>query len=298
MNLKNRFVALFGTLLFATQAFAGGSMIEVGVGGAALGGDKPVEALLKVEFAGIRAGESYTESMFLIGKLRANVAGLNNGINYLDIQFDPIQWGLGDENINGFMSVGSIDVQRNVAVGNDFMMRVTVVGFRGEANSFPTENLQVFVNGAVDLLGIGFTPISGRVKSGLSAGFQAEVGVVIAKKFRISLGEKLDFFSRVDSSRYVGTTCYDHYVSGYCDDYYCYPGRWETRCQDHYVTVDGDNRLQSTTSLNLVYDITKHFSVFGTAGFTVYVKDVIRDEISTVETTTGYQFFFGVAGKW
>jgi len=280
-----------------------GPMVEVGGGVTFFGDEKPVEALLRVEFAGIEVGDA-----LVIARISATGGGAHEAISHLDVQFDLLQirdsssevWNGMDITHNGWIAVGAIDIQKNIQVGNDYLARVTVLGVRGESVLEASDKVEIFVKGAVDILGIGFSKFRGTAKTGLTYGGLAELGAVIAKKFRVAVGEKLDFFASVKDQRFVGYYCHEEYIPGWCDyeSGYCQPGYWITDCDSASVVVNGDESVLSKTYLDLAYDLNDYIKLFGSASFVVYSTDVINDEVHDQETNTGFEVLFGAVTKW
>ncbi|MGK5089432.1 hypothetical protein WDW86_17925 [Bdellovibrionota bacterium FG-2] len=204
-----------------------------------------------------------------------------------------------NQNGGAFFTLGGLDIPRNIPMGNNLMMRVTVLGVLGNFSKDVFQNFKFFLNGSIDMMAIGFHKVANEIKSGVGMGGQFEVGAVIAKYFRIVFGEKLDMVESVDSSRYVDTTCDSVYVDSYIDEYgYEEGGYWTESCTDNYKTVTGDLSFQSKTYLDLTYDISKNFAVFASPNFVVYMRDTTREEVTFTDKSLAFQVLFGVSGKW
>ncbi|MGK5090334.1 hypothetical protein WDW86_22535 [Bdellovibrionota bacterium FG-2] len=288
--------------------------LGAGVGFASLGGDHYAEVMLRLQFDGVKISDR-----FVLARFRADMAAGAGGVSYVDVDFkaleigDSVEFltGSGDSQVkySGWISVGGLDVQRNLALGNNMLVRISALGVRGDWERQVSANFQFFASTAADFFAMGIVPVAGDLRSMSTVGLSAKIGAVIANRFKIALGEKFDSYSVIDDRKYLGTSCSSYYVSG-PDDYgpgaghgssyigYTGPGMYSD-CQEAYQEINGEHRLNSKTYLELVYEISKHFSAFGSANFVVYKAYNVRNAEENVEQNAyGLQVMFGVQSQW
>ncbi len=287
--------ALIITAVNAVHASSEDPMIEVGIGAAAIQGDAPVEVLLKVEIPGVTA----SGGAVVLARFKGSASFLDAGNigDYLDIHFEPLALGMTDKELGLWVTFLDFDLQRNIPLGNDLMCRVSVLGGRANYNKAVSENFKFFINAAFDMIGLGLHKVGNEYKGQGGMGANVEFGAIIAKDFRIVLGEKIDAIQNVDKSRVTGQTCTDTPMTSYVDSS-GKPHYSTGSCTDTHATVDGDSSYQFKTSLDLVYDLSKNLSVFASPNFVVYVRDTFRDEVKTTESNSAFQVMFGVSAKW
>lgn len=269
------------------------SMIEVGVGGAALGNSTPVEALLRVDFDGFKAG-----TVLVLAKFSGAIAGNPDGVNYIDIQFDLANFNTGWLNDSFAFNVGSVDLQRNVAVGNNINARVSLAGIRAEGVAIDSKEVKLLLRGALDLFALGFQQNrdGDTLVSAGAFGLGGAVEMRVLNRFRVVLGERLGVVNDVREMRSTGSyDCHTDYEDWDGDGFY---DDVDTHCQENYKAVNADRTLTSKTSLDLIYDITRNLSVFGRGELNVYQMTAIRDEVPSSESDSALQFMFGVSGRF
>ncbi len=279
----------------------------VGVGFASLGGDHYAEVLLRLQFDGVKISDR-----IVVARLRADMSAGGNGVGYLDIDFNALEIGEGISDFDGkthysgWATIGGVDIQRNLALGNNLLARITVLGFRADWDKQVSAQVRLLASTAVDFLAFGIVPVAGDLRAMSTVAIDAKIGAVFGNRFRVALGEKIDSFSVIDDKKYTGTYCSTNYVSN-SDMYnsgtlysgvYTGPGMY-TSCQDQYQEINGEHRIGSKTTLDLEYEISKHFSAFGSANFVVYKAYNVRNTVENVEQNAyAFQAMFGVLSRW
>ena len=270
----------------ATPAKAGPSMIEVGGGAAFLNDGQPIDAFFHVEAL---SASGVKKDYFIRAHIDATAAVGGEGLGYLDIHLNSLGSNRGIDEMFGSLTYLNADVQRNVAIGNQLGLRVTLIGVQGQLSSDLSETVTLVLKGAADLIGLGYTlRADGADLLGAGSGASAEAALKFNKRFRIALGEKLGITSGKGIQVRDGVDC-----TTYRDDW----GNTYTTCRDHYSTVYRDHRVTSNTYLSLAFDLTENLKVFGQASYSVYaVSDATGEDQTSVKGA--FQFFLGVGGTF
>jgi len=172
-NLRKTIFILAGIAGMLGVNAKAGDMIEVGVGGAfATGQERPVEVLLRVEYKGYKYKN--IAPFLVLAKLKAGASALDKDASYIDIDFEPVTLGIGNDVLSGYLNIASLAVRRNMNVGNEMMIRVTAVGVRGEFNTAIGKKVDFYLKGAVDLLAVGIFKSGGQTVAGFGMGANAE----------------------------------------------------------------------------------------------------------------------------
>lgn len=292
LGIRSVFVLAF-SLLATTSAWAG-SGITIG-GGVGLGSG-PIEAIVRVEGPGTPSTtDTSTVPWNRTVVLRFNgAAGVSaDGLDYLDIEVVPFEWqSITPDGATGGLTFLGFNVQRDLAVDQAATVRLTLLGVRGTFSGQASDQVRVFGEMALDLLGLGFTQRAsdGADMWGASVGGAAKVGLQIGDRLQIALSYKGGLVLGKPVTVYEGIyDCYDLY-----DEYGYYLG---TSCDERSHTDYRDVRGQSTASLELKAKLTRSLQAFGVASYNVYgVHD------STGETDNSYsgayRFIFGVNGTF
>jgi hypothetical protein len=254
------------------------SMIEVGGGAAALG-NGGIEALFRVNAVG--ATPTGGQSHFIWARISADFAGTENGISYIDMQFETLGFQYGTREANWAWSAVQLDLQRNLAIGNAMQLKVALIGLRGEIGGEVAPELEMYLKAAIDLIAVGYSrrASDGAESVGWGQGLSLELGFKMYDRVRIAIGEKLNMNLAKPFQSGTRTTC---------DDWGC----------DSRPIIDyQDSRFTSNTYLSVIGDITRNFSAFAQAGINVYVVNDSTGE--TVNSSqAGFQLLFGIAGRY
>ncbi|MCC7440544.1 MAG: hypothetical protein IT285_02860 [Bdellovibrionales bacterium] len=261
------------------------SMIEVGAGTAFLGNDGVVEALVSVE--AMAATATGPNTAYVIVRLGGDAAIGSEGLTYLDMEFEALGWQAGNQDNFVRASILGLDIQRNLAVNNDLSARFTLLALRGAFTTEVSEDVKVFLRGALDVLSLSYTKrvSDGQDLFGYGFGLEGEVGVELFDRVRITLGEKLGGTLGSPESVYVGVSC-DTYSDGY--------GGYYTSCRDDYATRWNDVRVSSSTYLEILGRITENLSAFGRAAYNLYSVNDRSGSGLAPSFDSEFQFMLGV----
>ncbi|HTL13175.1 MAG TPA: hypothetical protein VL588_11845 [Bdellovibrionota bacterium] len=290
--MKSHFLSVaIATLALAQSAQAtvtAPNMIEVGAGAAA-STQGSIEALFRVNAQG--AVDQGGGQSFILAKITGDAAFGSDGLTYVDMEFESLGWHWGDQNDYVDAHVLGVNVQRNVNINNDVTARFTLLGLRGGFSDQLSPDVKLILDGAIDLLSLSYTKrvSDGADLLGWGAGLQGEAGVELFDRVRITLGEKLGTTLGSPEQVYAGVRC-DTYGDGY---------NATTICQDDYVTKWNDVRVNSSTYLSIIGQLTKSLSLFGRASYNLYsVSDQTAGSGTPPSTNGEFQFVLGATYKF
>lgn len=289
-------VAVVLSLGGSTQAFTEEPMIEVGVGGAVLGSSSPVDLLFRVDVEGER-----TSSSFFVVTVDGEVAANPREISYVDFTIAPFAFGR-DEPI-GFSPLET-QFTRNTALGNEYMLRSTVIAMRGDIKAPINDQTHFLLKFSSDVLTLGlFKNRDGQTHGAWGIGMGMATGVEVEQKYRVILGAKLSALEGFGKrERGTGEKDCDWVESDHCSrdrdgDESCHTHRRYV-CREIMTTVHDDGAVEAKAYLDAVMDLTETLSLFGRVDWAMYGATATRDEINLSDWKSGLQFFAGVSGKW
>jgi hypothetical protein len=264
------------------------NMIEIGAGLGSMGNDAPIEALFKVELLSAIGTVNASEPMYILAQIQGSGTTDLNGLNYADFSFKTFGYRQGQGEGKSFIQLNVLEssLQRNVALNQGLMARISFLGVALNISTsnwkVPTDQVEAYVQLAGSILGIGYAErFSDSVSTrGLSPEAQLEIGAILQKKFRVSLGSR---FTSVLN---------DHYRR-YNGDFTCTPGAYPTGCLPGSYSGYATQHRSSQYYLNAVAELTETLSLFGSAQYNIY--EARSDEGDFNSSNTGmFQLLMGV----
>lgn len=205
MKSKTMMTALLAATLAAANLTAAhaepqGSSFEVGTGAMVTSGQQEdVNVLVRVDFQGSRSEVGKTE--WIMAKIKANAGIGTNGsgaeVSYADIEFESMgaQHNIDERNYIGF-SMGTIDYKRNLAIGNDETITVSIAGINGRSAAVHSAGVEFYVQSAVNMIGAGYSMSSKGVETqGMGVNIQHEMGFIFGNRFTVAAGTDLTLLS-------------------------------------------------------------------------------------------------------
>jgi hypothetical protein len=265
--------------------------VGVGVGAANLGDQVPVEAIFRADL--VATGGRVLGSRFVVVRTNGEFTLGEEGVRYVDFNFDLAEWQMGSPDAWGSLTAVSLDVDRNIPLNQDLAVRLSFLGLKGKVDFNPGDDVEVYIKGAADILALGYMSSAYEESraSGYNTGFDLELGVRILKKVRIAIGQEFQALFSKPRSVYAGIECS---TNTYYDEYGSYS---YTKCGDAYRSVFDEVRMVSNTRLSILADLTRNLQLFGRANYIIYS---VRDDTGMNPNTTdsGFQFFLGLNAKF
>lgn len=210
----SRSISRSGLCVTAAMLFLGASFsqahadpkkptFEVGGGVAGLSKSDSMDLLMKVEYSG-KDLERNPYLGFVLGRLTFSGAGGIQGdhagaIEYADLEFEAMrmQSQTSDGKYSFSLVTGDVIYKRNYPVGNGEMLMVTVISTRSHLGLDLTDHVKAYVDGAADILGLGFAKglQDGVLSNGAGMRLKLEGGLLFGSRFRISAGFEEMFIS-------------------------------------------------------------------------------------------------------
>jgi len=277
----------------ALPAVADDPVFEIG-GGVVRDTDASADVLVRVVFEGTHGARLYGSRFYVLhlkGMASVNSSNLNS-FDMLDIEVLPLGMEYRTEDASIGFALGAFRLQRDVALDNGMMMRLALVGVRGEKKFIASPEFAFFVNGAADLLGLGLTKRVTDVDTtgGMGLGAKVEAGLEWTTKLRLAVGYQHD---RVDSRPVDYITPYYTCYEGY-DPYPYNPYQQQQTyiCSNHQ-TEYRQHSVRNEAYLSFVASLSKNLSLFGRASYLVYdVSD--EDHSEKNSRKDGYRVMLGL----
>jgi len=298
MNRKYALSAsLAAVFALATCGLARADTIEVG--GASDASSAPLEAVIHVVYSGAHAGGFYLLALF-----RAQMAeGSAPGTRYVDYEFTPIKEERGATPVVSWFNDLAQAIQKNIVIDNDFFMNLSFLGFRGDAQAH-VGNVEMYLKGALDLAALSLNGTIGAPRPGVDV----EIGATFDQRFRVSIGQRAAPMAGAAPVPLAASTQSEAYekrgdfLTHFCgsDSVNCSrQDNFIPECKQVFQVFGADDRANSATSLSLVYGISEHFSVFGTADLNIYSLDQqVGTRTADGAATWALQYFVGAVGSW
>lgn len=296
--MKSFLIAL--SLMLSTSAFGQSAstpsdtgMIQIGAGALQLE-DQPIEALFRIEGYWLN-GTAADISQFVVARISSDTSVGEGGFSFVDLQFNAI--GLQFNAPHGFVSAEflNLNLQRNVALGNDYFIRLTLVGLRGQGEFHASESARFLLSGALDVFGVAVNErawdrsrATSSLDKGATFGASGVIGFAYAEHFRILLGQKWGYMGT--DAHWVEHPWYECRDRYYNDPYH-YDHQGYYGCGGYSLH---ESRWYSTTHLSLMASLSQNLSVFGEAAFQVYSVSHLTDKTHESQDS-GWIFRFGAS---
>jgi|GEM_PF-3106000 len=297
-NLRSTLAAL--TVLIASagatasHAAPPAKTFEIGGGAiASFGQTEEVNVLIRVDYSGYTASERSHERL-IIGRMKVHGAMGEDGgqtrVRYADIELEGMRLEAGEA--GGFdlaaFSVGKLDITRNLAVGNNQTITLSLVGLDLKTGGEITEGVKAYVQTTMNLILAGIsTSVGGDETEGLGANIKAEAGMLFGNTFSVAIGADLTAINSPlgkDACKGVKTEADPN-------------GRNTAVCNWNDGKDGQSKRTLGSGYIKAMARLNDRLSLFGEVHDSIY-KITSRSHPDQDNRESATQFFFGVSGRF